>query len=53
MWKRLRQRLRGRHTEHKQIAARQRQRLRAGELPPDYDTADRNVVGGALSQRPH
>lgn len=53
MWNRLMQRIRRRRKEHQQIAARWRQRLRAGELPPDDDAADRNVVGGALSQRPH
>ncbi len=53
MWIKLRERLSRRRAEHKQRDERQRRRLRAGELPPDYDTENRNVIGGAISQRPH
>ena len=53
VWKRLGERLRERRAERQARIAAARRRLRAGELPPDGDTADRNVIGGALSQRPY
>jgi hypothetical protein len=53
MWTSLRERLRGRRAKRKENEERRRRRLRAGELPPDGDTANRNVIGGAISQRPH
>ena len=53
VFSRLRERRRKRLALRAEMAARRRSSIRAGELPSDGDTADRNVVGGALSQRPH
>jgi len=53
MFTRLRHWLDQRRAERREIETRRRRRLQAGEIQSDGDSADRNVIGGSLSQRPH